>query len=151
LEARFLSKEIGEAVSDILYAGVIIDQAHPALDKVFHYRIPEDLMADIQIGMRVLVPFGAGNRNIDAYVVSLDKEESGEPVDDESSDEEPSEEESDEYQGLKKALEDKQKELDDAKEDLLDISECSTMDEAVKLLNALKQLKDGIFPGLFLI
>ena len=76
--------------------------------------------------------------------IKLYEEESGEPVDDESSDEEPSEEESDEYQGLKKALEDKQKELDDAKEDLLDISECSTMDEAVKLLNALKQLKDGI-------
>lgn len=61
-------------MSDILYAGVIIDQAHPALDKVFHYRIPEDLKADIQIGMRVLVPFGAGNRSIDAYIVSLDKE-----------------------------------------------------------------------------
>jgi primosomal protein N' (replication factor Y) len=61
-------------MSDILYAGVIIDQAHPALDKVFHYRIPEDLKADTQIGMRVLVPFGAGNRSIDAYIVSLDKE-----------------------------------------------------------------------------
>ena len=69
-----MSKEVGKAMSDILYAGVIIDQAHPALDKVFHYRIPEDLKADIQIGMRVLVPFGAGNRSIDAYIVSLDKE-----------------------------------------------------------------------------
>ncbi|HZJ57754.1 MAG TPA: primosomal protein N' [Clostridia bacterium] len=61
-------------MSDKLYAGVIVDQAHPAIDKIYHYEIPEDLKAGIQIGMRVLVPFGAGNRNIDAYIMGLNKE-----------------------------------------------------------------------------
>ena len=57
-----------------LYAGVIIDQAHPALDKTFHYIIPDEMMDKIQVGMRVLVPFGAGNKGIEGYVMSLDRE-----------------------------------------------------------------------------
>ena len=60
-------------MSDKLFAGVIIDQAHPALDKTYHYIIPENLKSKIQIGMRVLVPFGVGNKAIEAYVMSLDK------------------------------------------------------------------------------
>lgn len=61
-------------MSDELFAGVIIDQAHPALDKIYHYRIPQDLRDRIQPGVRVQIPFGAGNRSIDGYVMSLDRE-----------------------------------------------------------------------------
>ena len=61
-------------MSDSLFAGVIIDQAHPALDKLFHYKIPEDLKDKIQLGMRVLVPFGKGNKTIEAYIMSLDRQ-----------------------------------------------------------------------------
>jgi len=61
-------------MSGSLFAGVIIDQAHPALDKIFHYKIPEDLKEKIQLGMRVLVPFGKGNKTIEGYVMSLDTE-----------------------------------------------------------------------------
>src|SRR5690554_6089606 len=61
-------------MSSNLYAGIIVDQAHPALDKTFHYIIPDDLADKIELGMRVLVPFGAGNKGIEGYVMSLDSE-----------------------------------------------------------------------------
>jgi len=54
------------------FAGVIIDRAHPSLDKVFHYRIPPELKDKVQLGMRVLVPFGTYNKGIEGYVVSLE-------------------------------------------------------------------------------
>lgn len=57
-----------------LFAGVIIDQAHPSLDKIFHYSIPEKLRDKIQLGMRVMVPFGPSNRGIEGYVLSLEDE-----------------------------------------------------------------------------
>lgn len=53
------------------YAGVIIDEAHPSLDKVYHYRIPAALLPDIQVGMRVEVPFGRKKR-ADGYVIALE-------------------------------------------------------------------------------
>ncbi|NLJ41427.1 MAG: primosomal protein N' [Clostridiales bacterium] len=57
-----------------MYAGIIIDQAHPALDKLFHYRIPREMTEKVQLGMRVLVPFGPGNRGIEGYIISIDRE-----------------------------------------------------------------------------
>lgn len=53
------------------FAGVIVDILSGKLDKVFTYRIPEDLQGNIHVGMQVVVPFGAGNRQVDAYVVEL--------------------------------------------------------------------------------
>jgi primosomal protein N' (replication factor Y) len=55
-----------------LYAGVVIDQVHPALDKLFHYSIPDELNGKAEIGMRVQVPFGP--RSIQGYILSLDRE-----------------------------------------------------------------------------
>ena len=49
------------------YANVIVDLSANALDRLFSYRIPEDL--DIQPGQQVLVPFGP--RKIEGFVVSL--------------------------------------------------------------------------------
>ena len=49
------------------YANVIVDLSAGALDRLFSYRIPEDL--DIQPGQQVLVPFGP--RRIEGFVVSL--------------------------------------------------------------------------------
>ncbi|NMA95620.1 MAG: primosomal protein N' [Clostridiales bacterium] len=54
------------------YAGIIIDQAHPSIDRVFHYSIPEDMKDILTIGHRVSVPFGRYNRHIDGYVVRID-------------------------------------------------------------------------------
>lgn len=59
-------------INDKLFAGIIIDQAHPSLDRVFYYRVPEELRDKIQLGMRVMVPFGVSNKKIEGYVISLE-------------------------------------------------------------------------------
>ena len=53
-----------------MYASVIIDQDAKALDRVFEYLVPADLPA--QLGMRVIVPFGA--RYIQGFIVGLSDE-----------------------------------------------------------------------------
>ena len=52
-----------------MYAQVIIDITHEKLDRVFTYCIPSELEGMLQIGMEVLVPFGASNKERHAYVV----------------------------------------------------------------------------------
>ncbi|MBM7581895.1 primosomal protein N' (replication factor Y) [Caldicoprobacter guelmensis] len=59
---------------EVVYAGVIIDQAHPSLDKVFLYLVPQDLMEKVQVGSRVQVPFGPSNRKVEGYVIMLESE-----------------------------------------------------------------------------
>lgn len=53
------------------YADVIIDISHEKVDRTFQYRIPEQLMADISVGVQVSVPFGNGNAGRKGYVVGL--------------------------------------------------------------------------------
>lgn len=53
------------------FANVIVDITHEKLDRIFQYRIPESLEGKLTPGMAVEVPFGAGNRLIRAYVISL--------------------------------------------------------------------------------
>ena len=50
------------------YALVIVDVLNQDVDKIFTYAIPEAL--NIEIGMRVLVPFGRQG-NIEGVVISL--------------------------------------------------------------------------------
>lgn len=54
-----------------MYADVIIDISHEKLDKVFQYRIPEELLERLVIGMQVQVPFGGGNVLRTGYVVDI--------------------------------------------------------------------------------
>lgn len=54
-----------------MYAGLIVDITGGKLDKVFTYRIPDGLAGQITVGMQVIVPFGKGNRQIEAYVIEL--------------------------------------------------------------------------------
>lgn len=54
-----------------MYAGLIVDITGGKLDKVFTYRIPDALAGQITVGMQVIVPFGKGNRRIEAYVIEL--------------------------------------------------------------------------------
>ncbi len=61
------------------YANIVIDISHEKLDKIFQYRIPEALRTDLAVGMRVSVPFGAGNRVTAGYVVGLKEEASYDP------------------------------------------------------------------------
>ncbi|MDD3253728.1 MAG: primosomal protein N' [Lachnospiraceae bacterium] len=53
------------------YASIIIDISHENVDRVFQYRIPEELLPQIRIGVQVCVPFGAGNRTRKGYVVEI--------------------------------------------------------------------------------
>lgn len=50
------------------YAGIIVDVRSSAVDKVFHYSIPETL-GQAAVGHRVLVPFGS--RRVEGYILEL--------------------------------------------------------------------------------
>ena len=55
----------------VKYASVIIDISHESVDRIFQYRIPEDLQEEVKIGSQVCVPFGSGNRRRKGYVVEI--------------------------------------------------------------------------------
>jgi primosomal protein N' (replication factor Y) len=38
--------------NDMVYAGVIIDQAHPSLDKIFLYIVPPNLREKVHLALR---------------------------------------------------------------------------------------------------
>lgn len=53
------------------YAGVVVNSNSIQLDRIFTYKISEELALKIKVGNRVLVPFGMGNKKIDAFVMNL--------------------------------------------------------------------------------
>ena len=55
----------------MIYADVIVDISHEKLDRSFQYRVPEEMEAEIQVGMVVSIPFGNGNRERKGYVIGL--------------------------------------------------------------------------------
>lgn len=52
-----------------MYAKVIVDIKHEQVNQAFDYHIPEDMINDLKIGMRVIVPFGAQTRM--GYVIEI--------------------------------------------------------------------------------
>ncbi len=52
-----------------MYADIVIDISHEALDRPFQYRIPEVLEGQIRPGVWVLVPFGRGNTSKKGFVL----------------------------------------------------------------------------------
>jgi len=57
-------------------AGISVSKALYAIDKPYTYLIPPDLEGVLRPGMRVLVPFGSGNRGCDGIVLSIGEEPS---------------------------------------------------------------------------
>ena len=55
-------------------ACIIVNTTLKKLDRVFHYCVPEDM--DLQIGERVLIPFGAGNRKVEGYCLGFEEVDS---------------------------------------------------------------------------
>lgn len=55
-------------------AKVAVAKAIYAIDRPYDYRVPQELEGRLQPGMRVLVPFGAGNRGSDGIVLALSRE-----------------------------------------------------------------------------
>jgi len=53
------------------YSEIIININNKNVDKVFNYKIPENLKNDIKLGMRVIVPFGKNNKKYEGYVVGF--------------------------------------------------------------------------------
>ena len=54
-----------------MYADVIVDISHKAVDRTFSYRIPEELEETVSVGTPVMIPFGQGNRARKGYVISI--------------------------------------------------------------------------------
>lgn len=59
-----------------IIAKVAVAKAIYAIDQPFDYLVPQELVSTLQVGMRVLVPFGKGNRGSDGLVLSIQKAES---------------------------------------------------------------------------
>ena len=54
------------------YARLIVDNKASKLDNLFTYIIEEDLVDIVEVGMRVLVPFGRGNKVIKALIIEIE-------------------------------------------------------------------------------
>ena len=54
-----------------MFADIIVDIQHEKLDKIFQYRIPERLEAELKPGMEVIIPFGKADRRTKGYVTAL--------------------------------------------------------------------------------
>ena len=54
-----------------MYAKVIVKNNSQYTDNLFTYKVPEFLQDEICLGHRILVPFGKGNKPIEAYVFRI--------------------------------------------------------------------------------
>ena len=53
------------------YAGVVVNNDSVQVDKIFTYKIPISLLGKVHLGFRVKVPFGKGNKTLDAFILEL--------------------------------------------------------------------------------
>ena len=54
-----------------MHAKIIIDSNSRFLDRSFTYKVPDDLCSKITTGVRVIVPFGKGNKTVIGFVYEL--------------------------------------------------------------------------------
>ena len=52
-----------------MYAEIVLSKVTPQLDRIYHYRVPDELKDNIKIGHQVLIPFG--NRSTIGYVIGF--------------------------------------------------------------------------------
>ncbi|OPJ56904.1 primosomal protein N' [Alkalithermobacter paradoxus] len=57
-----------------IYAKVIINNNSSYTDNFFTYKIPNHLLDEVEIGHRILVPFGRSNKPIEAFVFDITNE-----------------------------------------------------------------------------
>lgn len=53
------------------YANVIVDISHEKVDRPFQYKIPQTLVGSLEVGMCVNIPFGAGSKLRQGYIVEI--------------------------------------------------------------------------------
>jgi primosomal protein N' (replication factor Y) len=63
-----------------LVAEVAVENALFYFDRLFSYRVPQELQGQVRRGLRVLVPFGRGNRKVQGLVFSVKDEEPVRPL-----------------------------------------------------------------------
>lgn len=56
------------------YAKIIVDNRSSAVDRPFTYKIDSDMNNTIKVGMRVIIPFGRGNKTIKGLVISIEED-----------------------------------------------------------------------------
>jgi len=61
---------------NIMYAEIIINSDALEIDKLFTYEVPYELIANINVGFRVKVPFGQRSKPIEGFVYSLLQDDS---------------------------------------------------------------------------
>ena len=61
-------------------AKIAVSKAIYAIDRPYDYRVPEELEQTLKPGMRVIVPFGAGNRSCDGLILSIGPSEEKKPL-----------------------------------------------------------------------
>lgn len=54
-----------------LIASIIVNNSSKSVDKEFDYLIPIEFEQLISVGMRVIVPFGYGNKTLEGYIISI--------------------------------------------------------------------------------
>ena len=55
----------------VLVAKVVVEAAAYSFDKAFDYLIPDNLVNEVKVGSRVIVPFGKGNRKRQGFVFAI--------------------------------------------------------------------------------
>ena len=56
---------------DYLIVGVLVEISNKNVDKIFEYKVPDNLTSNIKIGIRVLVPFG--RMTLEGFVLEIKK------------------------------------------------------------------------------
>ena len=54
-----------------MYAEIVVNHPSRAVDRVFDYRIPDELNGTIRVGTRVIVPFSRNNAEKEGYVLRV--------------------------------------------------------------------------------
>lgn len=54
-----------------MIAKIIVDQKSRHVDRVFDYLVPKELEGQIEIGSRVIVPFSAGNKEVEGFCLGF--------------------------------------------------------------------------------
>ncbi len=54
-----------------MIAEVVINSNTRAIDNIYHYSVPQELICTVKVGVRVMVPFGRGNKTKEAYVINI--------------------------------------------------------------------------------
>ena len=52
-----------------MVVGVLVELSNKNIDKIFDYNVPDSLVSDIKVGIRVEVPFG--RQTLDGFVLEL--------------------------------------------------------------------------------